>query len=620
MYRFSSSKILLCVIFCFGICNAPQVQAQTATNPTKLAALPPNQSILAPDALEKINWPNAQTFDVTGQTFARALRVRVPQATGETNAVQITVNNVAPVKKGDVLLATFAARGQATAGAEMGAAQIMFLFERTSNPWTKSVTRSISLPDAKLWRRVAIPFVAQEDYATGAAMASLRLAFGEQTIELAEMQVRDFGAAISVEKMREIAADMSPLGALDVTLDAARPRQTMRGLGGNYTAGGREGWGTVNDHVAQYTRANLNPVHARLGFSLKLWQPQAGGSFVTDGKNGELLKMAGEFAARKVPLTVSIWEAPAWMTASEGERKIIPEAQWDAAINAIAAFLERAQKEQGAPIETLSFNEADWGVDIHWTPARLGAFIKRAAPEFARRGLKTKWLVGDTTSGAALVPYARPLLEDAELRPFLGPIAFHCWDALNASDQSYREIYQLGAKYNREVWCLEAGADSAAWQLDPKVWPTWNYALDVAVVYAKTIGEARANVVDYWTYRDDYPLVDKDNQPYPVFGVLQQFNRAFGVGTRIVESTVPSADLRVLAGVQPDGTTVAMLINPVGAGQVTMRGLKPNATVTFTLSDENGQGVKLFEQSTVGATGAVICALPPRSMLLVQTN
>ncbi len=458
----------------------------------------------------------------------------------------------------------------------------MFLFEGSSDPWTKSVSRGVALPDA-IWRHVAIPFVAQQDYATGAAMASLRLAFGEQTIELADLQVRDFGDGVKLEKMREIAAQMAPLGALDVTINAAHMRQTMRGLGGNYTAGGRENWGTVNDHVAQYTRVNLRPVHARLGFSLKLWQPQAGGSFVTDGKNGEVLKMAGEFAAQKVPLTFSIWEVPDWMTASEGERKIIPEAQWDAAINAIAAFLERAQKE-GAPIETLSFNEADWGVDIYWTPARLGAFIKLAAPEFARRGIQTKWLVGDTTSGAALVPYARPLLEDAELRPFLGPIAFHCWDALNASDQSYREIYQLAAKYNREVWCLEAGSDSAAWQLDPKVWPTWNYALDVALVYAKTIGEARANVVDYWTYRDDYPLVDKNDEPYPVFQVLQQFNRAFGADTRIVETSAPSADLRVLAGVQPDGTTVAMLINPVGAGQVTLRGWKPNAKLDWKLS------------------------------------
>ncbi len=619
MFRFSSFTILLPVLLCLAVCKVPQIRAQTAEKP---AALPPNQAVLASDALEKINWPNAQTFDVNGQTFARALRVRVPPTQGESNAVQITINNGAPVKKGDVLLATFAARGQATArepGAEAGAAQIMFLFEGSSEPWTKSVTRGISLPSATVWRRVAIPFVAQQDYATGAAMASLRLAFGEQTIELADLQVRDFGDAISLEKMRAIAANLSPLGALDVTINAAHTRQTMRGLGGNYTAGGREGWGTVNDHVAQYTRAHLHPVHARLGFSLKLWQPQAGGSFVTDGKNGEVLKMAGEFAARKVPMTASIWEAPAWMTTNEGDRKIIPEAQWDAAINAIAAFLERAQK-QGAPIETLSFNEADWGVDIHWAPARLAAFIKRAAPEFARRGLKTKWLVGDTTSGAALVDYARPLLEDAELRPFLGPIAFHGWDALGASDATYRAIYQLAAKYHREVWCLEAGSDSSAWQLDPKVWPTWNYALDVAVVYAVTIAEARASVVDYWTYRDDYPLVDKDNQPYPVFGVLQQFNRAFGAGTRIVEANAPSADLRVLAGVKPDGTTVAMLINPIGAGQVTLRGLKPHSTVTFTLSDEKGQGVKFFEQSTVSANGAVICALPARSIMFVQTK
>ena len=270
--------------------------------------------------------------------------------------------------------------------------------------------------------------------------------------------------------------------------------------------------------VAQYTRALFKaPVHARLGLSLKLWQPAENGPFVGDGKTGEVLKMAGEFARQKVPLTLSIWEAPDWMTAQEGDKKIVPEAQWDAAINALATFLERAQKEQGASIANVSFNEADLGVDIYWTPARLGAFIKRAAPEFARRGLPTRWLAGDTANGANCVAYARALFEDAQLRPLLGPVAFHSWDALGASDASYREIAQLAQQYDREVFCTEGGADAQAYKLSPSVWPTWDYALDVALAYAKTIGAARASVVDYWTYRDDFPVVDAQNQPYPVF-------------------------------------------------------------------------------------------------------
>ena len=606
--------LLLCVIGCASPL-APSCRAQTVRVPH--ADLPPSQPLLASDALERVKLAGAPTeiIDVAGQSFSRALRVRVPQTSGETNQVQVTLNTIAPVKKGDVLLATFAARGAAT----KGAAQLMLMFERNSEPWTKSVTQGVALPDAQKWRRVAVPFAAQEDYAAGQAMTSFRLAFGEQTIELADAQVRNFGNAVTLERMRQIAAEMTPLGALDVTIRAAQTRQEMRGLGGNYTGGARAEWGAVNDSVARYTRANLDPVHARLGLSLKLWQPEQNGAFVADGKTGEVLKMAGEFAAKKIPLTVSIWEAPDWMTAREGGKKIIPEAQWDAAINAIATFLERA-RERGAIVENVSFNEPDLGIDIYWTPARMGAFIKRAVPEFRKRGLKTLWLTGDTANGAGLVAYARPQLEDAELRPYLGPIAFHSWDALGASDQTYREIYQLAAKYDREVWCLEAGSDPQAYKLKPSVWPTWDYALEVAQAYAKTIGEARASVLDYWTYRDDFPLVDRAGQPYPVYQVLRQFNQAFGAGTRVVAATTTNADARVLAGVRADGTTVAMLINPVGAGQVTLRGLPPKARVMLTRSDESGQGLKLQEALTVDAQGTVTFALPARSMLLATAR
>ena len=351
------------------------------TVPAPQSALPPNQTLLASDALEKVKLASAPTeiIEVTGQSFARALRVKVPRTTGETNKVQITIDTVAPIRKGDVLLATFAARGAAT----KGEAQLMLMFERNSEPWTKSVTQGVSLPDATKWRRMAIPFVAQEDYLPAQAMTSFRLAFGEQTVEIADAQVRNFGNAVTLEQMRAIAAEMAPLGALDVTIRRAQARQLMRGLGGNYTGGSRAEWGEVNDSVARYTRANLSPVHARLGLSLKLWQPQPNGAFVSDGKTGEVLKMAGEFAAQKIPLTVSIWEAPAWMTEQGGGKKIIPDAQWDAAINAIATFLERA-KARGAEIENVSFNEPDLGIDISWTPARMGAFIKRARPRIQK--------------------------------------------------------------------------------------------------------------------------------------------------------------------------------------------------------------------------------------------
>ena len=61
-------------------------------------------------------------------------------------------------------------------------------------------------------------------------------------------------------------------------------------------------------------------------------------------------------------LTLSIWEVPDWMSEQQDGKKIIPEAKWDATINALASFLVRARDEFKAPIGTMSFNEADWAL------------------------------------------------------------------------------------------------------------------------------------------------------------------------------------------------------------------------------------------------------------------
>ncbi len=577
---------------------------------------PQGTPILEKSALEsvKLGTTPIETIDVTGQEFKRALRVRVPQTNGESNAIQITLNNKAPVAKGDALMATFAARGQA----EKGAPQMMFLFERNRDPWTKSASQGVSLPIDGSWKRVAIPFTAQEDYAPGEVMSSLRLAFGAQTLDIAEMQVFDYGKNLTVAQLQVLAAQMSPIGNVKLQIAPNEKRQMMRGLGGNYTGGWRAGNGEPNDRVAQYTRKYLQPAHARLALSLKLWQPDENGAFHADGKNAGVLQMAKEFTEKRVPLTLSIWEVPDWMTAKANGKTIIPEAHWDNAINALAGFLERARDEFKAPIDTISFNEADWGVDVYFTPERMAAFIKRAVPEFQKRGLKTLWLAGDTTSGGNWAKWTRPQLEDAALRPFLGPVAFHSWDALSASDASYQEIAQIAQEYNREVWCLEAGSDSQAWQLKPAVWPTWNYAMQLAQSYAKTIGVARASLLDYWTYRNDYPLISGEDTPYPSFKILRQLGENFGKGTQVIGVISDNTGVQTIAGVKPDGTTVIFIVNPNGTGDMTISSLKANAKATLTVSDESAQNRTLPNKLSVDKAGELKVQLPLRSVLLIE--
>ena len=602
-------KIQLATLLCATICASAQAQN---------VAVDRYAPLLKADALEAVKLGDTPTeiIDVNGEDFPRALRIKVPQTEGETNKIQITLDNKASVAKGDALLATFAARGTA----EKGAAQLMFLFERNRDPWTKSVTQSISLPIDGSWRRVAIPFSSQEDYAPGEVMSSLRLAFGAQTLDLADMQVYDFGSKLSAAQLQVLAAQRAPVGRVKLQISPTEKRQIMRGLGGNYTGGWRRYNGEPNDRVAQYTRKYLQPAHARIALSLQLWQPDENGAFHADGKNAGVLKMAQEFSEKGVPLTLSIWEVPDWMSEKQGSKKIIPEAKWDAAIGALASFLVKARDEFKAPIDTISFNEADWGVDVYFTPQTMAAFIKRAVPEFRKRGLKTLWLAGDTSNGGAFAKWTRPQLEDAALRPFLGPVAFHSWDVLNASDETYREIAEIAQKYEREVWCLEAGSDSQAWQLKPAVWPTWNSALQLTQSYVKTIGVARASLLDYWTYRNDYPLVSGDDKPFPSFQILQQIGQSFGKGTQIIGASSDNVGVQTIAGVKPDGATVILIVNPNGAGAATIGGLKAGAEATLTVSDESAQNRVVAEKLSVDKTGDLPVQLPLRAVVLVEVR
>src|SRR5690242_14621005 len=110
------------------------------------ASLPSGgRSVLRADALlttpvgglERTN-STAEVVPVSGESFTRGLRVTVRSNAPETNATQITMPISVPVARGDALLASFYLRGSTPAGAP---AQVELLFERSVDPWTKSVSQ-----------------------------------------------------------------------------------------------------------------------------------------------------------------------------------------------------------------------------------------------------------------------------------------------------------------------------------------------------------------------------------------------------------------------------------------------------------------------------------------------
>jgi hypothetical protein len=253
--------------------------------------------------------------------FAKALRVTIGAEAEETNATQLTIPNTAPVERGDVMIASFHIRGQAAVGPGLRPrpARMEFLFERSTNPWTKSVSHGASAPaKAGAWRAVHVPFRSAETYAPGQAMASLRLAFGPQTIEIGGLEVRNFGKTRTLEDVIAAASEMSPLGAARITLHPSDKAQRMVGFGGNFCQP-RYGSTEAMDAVGRWNLENLNVAHARVGIPLNWWAPERG-VYKDEAQARASFLLMQTLSRRKIAIVGSVWEGPAWMLGGAREQ------------------------------------------------------------------------------------------------------------------------------------------------------------------------------------------------------------------------------------------------------------------------------------------------------------
>ncbi|NLH98489.1 MAG: hypothetical protein GX446_03250 [Chthonomonadales bacterium] len=595
------------------------VMAVGQTPPDGSAVIPDDALLTTPVGGLERTAARSEVIGVSGMPFSKALRVTINRDAPDTNATQLTILNSARVERGDVMLASFYIRGRSASGRDP--AQAMFLFERATSPWTKSASQGASAPtESGKWRAVHVPFRAAESYAPGEAMASMRFAFGPQTVDIGGLEVRSFGKSQSLEEVVAMASARSPIGSVTVTLKPEQKAQKMVGLGGNFCQP-RYGATEPMDAVGRWNLDHLKVAHARVGIPLNWWTPEPN-VYKDEAQAHASFLLMQELSRRRIPIVGSVWEGPEWMLGGRREQmgRTLPLDKYDLCIEAIARYLVTARDKYGVTVEHFSFNEADIGVNFRFTPAQIAEFIRRAGPRFRALGLKTKFLVGDTANGMATVNYCRPLLTEATLAPYLGPIAFHCWDALSAPDKQYAAIAALGREFGKPVWCLEAGHDAQLWQ-QPNPWQSWENALRTALAYERTIRLTGATIMDYWTYQDNYPLVSRDGKtPFPVFHVMAQMERVFTQGSTVIAVTTDNEDVRALATLGPKtGRLAALIVNPSGPGKAKVKGFAQAKPVRIEISSSDAQR----RSSTVapGADRRVTVELPARSVVtMVQSE
>ncbi len=204
---FFCAAFLLC-FWSAALAMVTHAQPPPQTAPMPVKPLPEGGvSLLPADALTAFKVVGATgsvemtTVPVAGQPFTQALRLRTRRGRlANVYAVQIQATPTAPVKKDDVLLATFYVRSVEGGQPETGEAETQFVFERAGEPYTKSVEKTIQIPRGE-WRRIDVPFRAAEDREAAGNHINFRLGYPPQVIEIGGISVVNYQNRVALNDL-----------------------------------------------------------------------------------------------------------------------------------------------------------------------------------------------------------------------------------------------------------------------------------------------------------------------------------------------------------------------------------------------------------------------------------
>lgn len=115
--------------------------------------------------------------------------------------IQFLASTTQPVKTGDTLLLSCWARNPE--GPHGMAARLNLIFQLINPPYSHSLSTGLVVQSD--WVKIDLPFKARYDFAAGMAKCNIETAFMPQTVEIAGLQVVDYGPDISVDSLPHMA-------------------------------------------------------------------------------------------------------------------------------------------------------------------------------------------------------------------------------------------------------------------------------------------------------------------------------------------------------------------------------------------------------------------------------
>lgn len=185
---------------------------QSKTNEEKLAALPQGTPLVKSETVLSANINGGaeltakQVLNISGMPFSKALRVQTLKEPDNVYTAQMSLRLGQEVKKDDVLLCMFYARGVATQS-DGGEVQLSVVHEElSSGKYDKTMSQGLTFGPDETWTRVFIPYIAGRDMPADKSQVNIRFGYPPQTIDIAEFQVINYKDAVELTDLPSMAA------------------------------------------------------------------------------------------------------------------------------------------------------------------------------------------------------------------------------------------------------------------------------------------------------------------------------------------------------------------------------------------------------------------------------
>ncbi|MFT3789077.1 MAG: hypothetical protein QM770_23365 [Tepidisphaeraceae bacterium] len=413
--------------------------------------------------------------------------------------------------------------------------------------------------------------------------------------------------SLGVELRASIPDDASPV---TLTAKPDERHQAFDGFGGNFVYG-------IRSPIVDRTLGTLTPGWARTSAELIDWdlrhhEPNANlkTRFALDQRLAK---------ATDGRLILSVWHVPERFYAEprtdashpRSSAGTIPRERWPELVDLIASYLHEL-KRQGVEPALFSFNESDWGVYVKLNGEELRDLTRLLGQRFEKEGLKTRLLLGDSSSLRAGIEQIRPTLADAETMRYVGALGYHPWTGEAAYWPAWREAAERAGV---PLLVTEMGSDADAWR-DNSFHDPRNFVVEAAR-FVDLLDRSGASAILQWEWSDDYALTEENGTATPRLDSMKQFANTVPNGARvatIANSKPDDVSAALLIGEKP-GVYTLHLVNRFDARTVRVDGLPAGVAPRVLIASPDSAAAPEFKNTA----GRREVRVPARSHLTITT-